>query len=94
MHLVLFCAAIVASGLALELHLHPGGALVPEDTSAVQEARLRHEAALEAARDYNGEEDSLLSSVEERRYGFCVSCGRFPRGCINSGCRRCPRCRG
>ncbi len=51
-------SAFAASALALELH--PGGALVPEETSAVEEARKWHEAALEAA-----VEDDILSREEE-----------------------------
>ena len=46
----------------LALQLHPGGALVPEDTPEVQEARHLHEAALEAAEQYAGEGSHQLSA--------------------------------
>jgi hypothetical protein len=95
-----FCAAFAtfafaASALALELH--PGGALVPEETRAVEEAREWHEAALEAAR-----EDDILSreaeleEVEgleaERQSGRCIGC--LARVCCGlERCRRTPFCR-
>ena len=97
MHLVLFFAAVVASGLALELH--PGGALVPEETRAVVEARELHEAALEAARE--GDEAFLASEEafedEERqrwRYRMCRF-GCFPRArcCFLPMCRYRRMCR-
>jgi hypothetical protein len=68
MRFVLFCAAFATSAFAtsafaasaLALELHPGGALVPEETRAVEEAREWLEAALEAAR-----EDDILSREAE-----------------------------
>ncbi len=42
------------------LKLHPGGALVSEETSEVQESRQLHEAAFEAAQEFSREEDENL----------------------------------
>ncbi len=87
MRYALFCAAFAtyafaASTLAssaLALELHPGGALVPEETSAVEEARKWHEAALEAAvEDDILSREAELEEVErleaERQSGRCIGC--------------------
>jgi hypothetical protein len=95
MRFALLCAAFAASTLAssaLALELHPGGALVPEETRAVEEAREWHEAALEAAR-----EDDILSreaeleeveglEADERQSGRCI-------GCLARVCCGLERCR-
>jgi hypothetical protein len=97
MHLVIFFAAFMASSLALELH--PGGALVPEETRAVAEARELHEAALEAARE---DDAAFLASEEafedeERQRWWYRMCrfGCFPRArcCFLPVCRYRRMCR-
>ena len=61
--LVLLLSLLLPSLWALKLH--PGGALVPEETAEVQEARDLHEAAYEAAMEgyYTGD--------QERQYAGC-----------------------
>jgi hypothetical protein len=96
MRFALVCAAFLASALALELH--PGGALVPEETRAVEEARNWHEAAIEAAREAAMEdEEAELEEIEgedaERQLG-CRGCRPRRRCCRLRRCRRRPICRG
>jgi hypothetical protein len=68
MRFAFLCAAILASS-ALALELHPGGALVPEETRAVQEARNWHEAAMEAAleEDEAEQEEAEGEDADERQ---------------------------
>jgi hypothetical protein len=97
MHLVLFFAAVMASGLALELH--PGGALVPEETRAVVEARELHEAALEAAREDDAaflDSEEAFEDEERQRWRFRMCrFGCFPRArcCFLPMCRYRRMCR-
>ena len=99
MRFALVCAAFLASALALELH--PGGALVPEETRAVEEARNWHEAAIEAAREAAREaameDEAELEEVEgedaERQLG-CRGCRPRRRCCRLRRCRRRRICRG
>jgi hypothetical protein len=95
MRFALVCAAFLASALALELH--PGGALVPEETRAVEEARNWHEAALEAAREDDilnrEEEEAELDEDGERQLG-CGGCRPRRRCCRLRRCRRRRICRG
>jgi hypothetical protein len=89
MRYALFCAAILATS-ALALELHPGGALVPEETRAVEEAREWHEAAQEAARQ--GEAEGLEPDLQFRR--MCFGCRPRRFCCRYRECRRNPICRG
>ncbi len=101
MRFALFCAAFAASALALELH--PGGALVPEETRAVEEAREWREAAREddiLSREAELEEEERLEAEleeaegleAERQSGRCIGC--LARVCCGlERCRRTPFCR-
>ncbi len=96
MRYALLCAAILATA-ALALELHPGGAIVPEETRAVEEARDWHEAAVEAAREEEeaerqGVAEGLEPDLEFRRRCFGCRPRRFC--CRYRGCRRNPICRG
>jgi hypothetical protein len=53
---ILLLLGLLAVGLhrGRPLQLYPNGALVPEETQEVQEARQLHEAAMEAAERMNG----------------------------------------
>jgi hypothetical protein len=94
---VFFCA-ILASAIALELH--PGGALVPEETQEVEEAREWHEAAIEAAREddiFSREEDEAeLEEIDgdERQVRRCIGCRPRRFCCGLRRCRRLPICIG
>jgi hypothetical protein len=104
MRYALLCATIMASS-ALALELHPGGALVPEETRAVEEAREWHEAAVEAAREEEeaareeeeaaerqGVAEGLEPDLQFRR--MCFGCRPRRFCCRYRGCRRNPICRG
>jgi hypothetical protein len=97
MRFALLCAAILASS-ALALELHPGGALVPEETRAVAEARNWHEAAMEAALENDEaelEEVEEGSDADERQLGGrCIGCRPRRFCCRLPRCRRRPICRG
>jgi hypothetical protein len=88
MRYALFCAAILATS-ALALELHPGGALVPEETRAVEEAREWHEAAQE-------EDEAELEEIDgdERQLNRCIGCRPRRFCCRLRRCRRLPICRG
>jgi len=94
MYLALLCAAILASTLALELY--PGGAIVPEETREVAEAREWLEAAQEAAR----EEDVLSRGAAledkdgERQYRGCRGCFPLKFCCSRRSCRLRRMCGG
>ncbi len=100
MRYALFIAAILASSAALALELHPGGAIVPEETRAVEEAREWHEAAQEAAREadiFSREEDEAeLEEIDgdERQLGRCIGCRPRRICCRLRRCRRLPICIG
>ncbi len=95
MRFALLCAAILASALALELH--PGGALVPEETRAVQEARNWHEAAMEAAMEDDEEaeleEAEGVEGDERQLLRRCIGCRPRRFCCRLRRCRRRPICR-
>jgi hypothetical protein len=101
MRYALFIAAILASS-ALALELHPGGALVPEETRAVEEAREWHEAAQEAAREADilsreEEDEAELEEIDgdERQGNGCIQSDCRARMCSgHSWCRNSPYCRG
>jgi hypothetical protein len=93
MRFALLCAAILASALAT-LELHPGGALVPEETSAVQEARNWHEAAMEAAIEDDEAELEEGEGDERQLLRRCIGCRPRRFCCRLRRCRRRPICRG
>ncbi len=97
MRFALLCAAILASS-ALALELHPGGALVPEETRAVQEARNWHEAAMEAAMEDDEEaeleEAEGVEDDERQLFRPCIGCRPRRFCCRLPRCRRRPICRG
>jgi hypothetical protein len=99
MRYALFCAAFATSAFAastfaasaLALELNPGGAFVPEETRAVEEAREWHDAALKAAlEDDILSREAELEEVErleaERQSGRCI-------GCLARVCCGLERCR-
>ena len=84
-------ALAVLCGLATGLELHPGGALTPEETAEVAEARSLHEAALFQAADDDNElvaEELFDDEDVERQLGP----GRFCP-CFLPQCRQMPHCR-
>ena len=84
-------ALAVLCGLATGLELHPGGALTPEETAEVAEARSLHKAALFQAADDDNElvaEELFDDEDVERQLGP----GRFCP-CFLPQCRQMPHCR-
>ena len=101
MRLTFLASVVVVCRLAAGLELHPGGALVPEETAEVAEARSLHATALQAAAAFSADEeeefDDVDYEVERQEFGSERGCPCYRRQCcrqphcwFNPYCRVCP----